>query len=578
MAVDSSSVPTFPTTGTITSGVTYEFCLDVLNWTSASANWFHGVEIILGAGWDPASVVPTVNPTSCSADGGNWDFYPTVTGSATGLVFGQGWYYDSGVGGPLDGDPGNNFGDNCSASGTWNFCFEVTTLSGLACVDGADLTIGFNTLGDSESGSWGSYNCNLDADILWSGPLLACCEPPDLNITDPLCFGESTGAITATGTSSGPYTFDFGIGTPIISMDSATVDGLSSGVYTLILTDSASCITSTVIELFDPPILEIIIDSTTEIRCPGGSDGAIYASGLGGTGTYDYAIDGGVTQITGAFTGLAVGTYVISIFDENGCETTETVILSEDNILAITVDNVIDASCFEGMDGLIEVSGSGGYPPYSYSIDGYSYQPFNSFSGLTAGDYTVHVMDDNGCDVTTFITIVEPVLLVVDAGTYIPIPSGDDVDLFPTTNAGIVASWMWTPPDGLNCTDCQFPNSAPEETIWYTLTIIDDAGCVAYDSTEIVVVNSVIIPNAFTPNGDGLNDVFQIVNPNISDFTMSIYDRWGEIIFQTADINVGWDGTKQGYNVELGAYIYVINASSKEGTPINRTGTITILR
>ena len=86
------------------------------------------------------------------------------------------------------------------------------------------------------------------------------------------------------------------------------------------------------------------------------------------------------------------------------------------------------------------------------------------------------------------------------------------------------------------------------------------------------------IPNAFTPNGDGLNDLFIIRNPFLSQVDLAIYDRWGDAVFRTSDINIGWDGTKGGNPLEMGAYIYVLDAVTEEGEQITRTGTITLLR
>jgi gliding motility-associated-like protein len=110
------------------------------------------------------------------------------------------------------------------------------------------------------------------------------------------------------------------------------------------------------------------------------------------------------------------------------------------------------------------------------------------------------------------------------------------------------------------------------------LTVVDGSGCVAVDSTEIVVIRTLAIPNAFTPNGDGLNDFFIIRSPYVDQFALRIYNRWGQEVFATNDINIGWDGTFAGKEQEVGTYLYFLDALGIEGEVFKRTGTITLAR
>jgi gliding motility-associated-like protein len=580
---DTTSTPGFGGVGTTyPANDTVEICFSVNTWNSASANWFHGFEIILGAGWDAGSVNVTALPASCDGNG-NWAWYPTITSSATGATFGQGIYYDSGSGGPLDGNPGNNYGDfnTCPAPHWVSFCFTVATPPPGACVEGADLSITLNTLGDGEAGSWSSLNCNLDPNIVFSGPTLTCCEPPMDTVINPVCPGGTDGRITAYGNTSGPYTFDWSTGFSETTPDSSALTGLAAGTYTLVMTDGSGCASTTTYTLTEPPAITFSLDSLVDVACPGGATGQFGVTAFGGStglGTFTYSLDGGPDQPIGFFDGLAAGTYTVTARDGNGCTKDTTITLIEDNLLELVVVDVTDALCHGDATGAITLSASGGTPPYTFSADGATYLPGPVLGGLPGGDYTVSVQDATGCVVTAGATVGQPEPLTLDAGTYLPIPSGGDVVLEPVTNADPVASWAWSPADFLSCSDCPNPVSQPDATIWYTLTVTDGNGCTATDSTRIVVVESLAIPNAFTPNADGLNDVFRVQPAYAESFTLRVFNRWGEAVFVSFDPAQGWDGTLRGKEQESGTYLYAVSYVNESGETITRQGTLTLLR
>ena len=178
-----------PVGGEYQSGQTVTFCYTVTNWTIVNVNWFHGISIAFGAGWDMATLVPGPPPPTCGASGGTWGWYNTDAGtSPTALPpMGPGYFFDL----DNDGDPGNNFGDLCSGAVNWQFCFTISTTSGAGCVDGANLGVTVNSYGDSESGSWGSAGCGGDA-IATLPATLNCCS----------ANAGSNGAITLCTTSA----------------------------------------------------------------------------------------------------------------------------------------------------------------------------------------------------------------------------------------------------------------------------------------------------------------------------------------------------------------------------------------
>ncbi len=150
-----------PTNGTYACGETVTFCFTVTFWNSTNANWFQGMTATFGPGWDLATLTPGPPPATCGGSGGSWGWYNSVQGTAATNIgpTGPGFFFDLNN----DGTPGNNFGDFCVGAVNWQFCWTISVLSGPACVNGTSLAVTFNTLSDSQTGSWSSAGCGGDA-------------------------------------------------------------------------------------------------------------------------------------------------------------------------------------------------------------------------------------------------------------------------------------------------------------------------------------------------------------------------------------------------------------------------------
>jgi len=122
----------------------------------------------------------------------------------------------------------------------------------------------------------------------------------------------------------------------------------------------------------------------------------------------------------------------------------------------------------------------------------------------------------------------------------------------------------------------------PTKTQQYVLTGISDFGCVNYDTVLIIVETNTIllIPTAFSPNGDGVNDVFRILRTlNIQKLLgFSVYNRWGEQVYSTNNIDDGWDGSFRNVEQELGVYVWTVEALTKDNEKVLRKGNVTLLR
>ena len=118
---------------------------------------------------------------------------------------------------------------------------------------------------------------------------------------------------------------------------------------------------------------------------------------------------------------------------------------------------------------------------------------------------------------------------------------------------------LWSPSTYLNCNQCSSPTVIlPEKDITYNYVMYDEQGCSFSDSVKVYVIRKVYVPNAFTPNNDGLNEIFYFRSISVAEFELMIFNRWGELIFTSNNINDGWDGTYKGKDVEIDVYVWKV--------------------
>jgi len=169
--------------------------------------------------------------------------------------------------------------------------------------------------------------------------------------------------------------------------------------------------------------------------------------------------------------------------------------------------------------------------------------------------YQVIVADQNGCvdSTSTFITVLP--LPFVDAGANIEVMFLDTAILDGSVDTD---TYYWTTHPDLSCLTCLDPTVYPSQNQWYFLNAIDEFGCKNYDAVLVQVTGPLFVPNSFTPDGDGLNDVFIADGLLVEGFQMQIFDRWGELIFESNDPKIGWDGTFKGHEPIIDTYTWRI--------------------
>lgn len=246
--------------------------------------------------------------------------------------------------------------------------------------------------------------------------------------------------------------------------------------------------------------------------------------------------------------------------------------------------NVITPEAFAGDPGticqnqLLPVWASGG-EQYFWSPSQYATEPFEAETFVSppeSMDMTVSVTDEFGCTATATVFVNVLPLPYVNAGPDLLLDWGEEAIIYGSSE-GVES--FWTPDFNINCTDCPSAEIFAQEPIYYVYHTIDALGCENRDSVFVDVFNPIFVPNSFSPNGDGNNDLFYVEGLNIREFELVIWNRWGEVIFKTNDPLEPWDGSfnRGEYYVQNGTYLWSVSYKIKAGQE-KLTGHVTLFR
>ncbi|HXH19018.1 MAG TPA: gliding motility-associated C-terminal domain-containing protein [Chitinophagales bacterium] len=397
-----------------------------------------------------------------------------------------------------------------------------------------------------------------------------------VSTVNPSCPQSCDASLTITATGAQQYSIDNGATFQILN----TFANLCSGSYPIVVTDGGNCRVIDNIILTAPPVITLSL-TAADASCNAGCNGLLEGTAAGGTPPYYYSIDNGVNFQTGSqFNGLCAGSYDMLVADNNNCTAAASAIVNEPSSFNISLA-VADVSCPQQCDGTVEITATGGTAPFTFSLPGKVPTTASPIRALCAGDFQLTVSDANNCSAIYPFTVAEPPLLTVNAGADMTVPLGESVTLHPVvSDTSLVATPRWTPPDGLNCTICLDNMATPLQTTLYTLMIEDVNGCLYSDDVKITVTSEplVNIPNAFSPNGDRMNDVFLITGREISFIHFMVFNRWGEKLFETTDLSAGWDGTYRGKSLQPGVYAYLAEVTYLSGERDIFKGSITLVR
>lgn len=285
------------------------------------------------------------------------------------------------------------------------------------------------------------------------------------------------------------------------------------------------------------------------------------------------------------FTAVLPGTYGVTVTSKNGCQTTDTHILEEINIIGNLF--AVDPVCFGSNDGQVGFEAvEGGRPPYRYALNGGTPQNEPMFTGLIAGSYSITAQDLGGCTFSLSTNLNDPPPFLLETGGNRVIRLGDRIFMEAAGNQPVV-SYAWQPTSGLTCSDCPNPVVSPDTTTTYWVEAINESGCAIRDSVKVTViqVRYVYAPNVFSPNGDGVNDQFVLYQGRgvVEIRQLQVFSRWGVLIFQSSEpgANVeahSWDGRLDGKPLPEDLYVWRALVRFSDGKTEELKGEVVLVR
>ena len=481
----------------------------------------------------------------------------------------------------------------------YNHSWFPTNLNGIG-ITNEDGSLDFNII-NQPSGTYyleveDRYGCDTVFSIELINPLPLI---TDISFSNPDCNSSN-------GVSNGNITIDASGGTtPYMSYhvsstnsnNSGIFNNLSEGNYSVYVEDSAGCLSSPIdIFLTEPPFLNIQLVNSINVDCNGNNSGEITVVASGGTQPYlNYTLTGASNSVNnnGVFTNLPAGNYVVEVEDYNNCTNTINEIITSPPPLSNPNLAVTNPSCYGFSDGNIDLTVNGGTLPYTF--DWSNGENSEDVGFLSSGFIEVTVTDNNGCEITANHVLIDPARVVADwiintAGANGPYsiiskPPPFTVEFIDVSqNSDITLNQWWI--NGNNATS-NFYNGFISNSYQYTFTEIGDQevvlevtdGTCSDTISLLVTVQGIVEFNAFSPNGDNINDNFSFENYGISDLSAVFYNRWGDKIYEINSPSESWNGVSMnGLEVPEGVYYYVLNATGEDGTPYNEKGSVTIYR
>jgi len=430
---------------------------------------------------------------------------------------------------------------------------------------------------------------------------IGCVVSEDIEIIDAPIFslqGSTSSSISCFGANDGSINLTVTGGVAPLQLtwsDDPTAgiqrNNLAPGIYEVEVIDADSCIQRETFVINEPQELTLSAQINDAIDCTDPNSGAIDLIVNGGTLPYTFAWSNG--SLSEDLTAIPANNYSVTVTDANGCTAIGAyTIIRQEPLEATIVSNIqVDCDAKEVIQEN-ELIITGGFPPYSVS---WSYGDVdNSNPNImrtdTNGIAVATITDNNNCVITQNVTVNllqlgDPDFIMDSAfHTDYNVWAIDDPITFTNTSTGDAQGFSWNFGDGTTSTDENPMHTYVKEgTYQITFTVAYGYGC-SYSiqrTIEVVRGYEIEVPDAFSPNKDGVNDVFRPVYLGMQQVKMHIYDTWGGLLYteeSTSNTFTGWDGTLDGKPLENGNYIYQVEALSRNGIEIQKTGPFTLLK
>jgi gliding motility-associated-like protein len=424
-----------------------------------------------------------------------------------------------------------------------NTSYAVTVSSSSGCADTVAVTVNVNALPVADAGA-----------------------------DDTICNGA---AATLTASGGTVYAWSNGATSATINVQPSVTT-----TYTVTVSNSFGCSATDSATVFVEPLQLTVTFNTEDEKCFQANDGSVITTiNPSGNYTFTFSLNNNIIAAnnTGSLQNLQPGNYAVAIANTAGCTRTETFSILAAPEPMLNAD-VTEPACIGNADATISITDNLLNP--QYSLDNVTFQTSSQFTGLAAGNYTVYVVDSFNCSYTVSATIANPdsVTVTVPAEVILIKGESENITISISSNDYTVSI---SPSNGLSCTDCLTPVvSGIEETTVYTVTF-SNGSCEIVKTFTVKVIEKEIIafPSAFTPDGDGLNDIFRpSYKGNIGNYELNVFNRWGELIYTSNKPSFGWDGTYKGEKQPIETYLWFCKYSNYLNESKLQKGSVTLIR
>ncbi|MEO0897047.1 MAG: gliding motility-associated C-terminal domain-containing protein [Bacteroidota bacterium] len=463
------------------------------------------------------------------------------------------------------------------------------------------------------NGGWGDYRYSVNGQAFQASPVFqslnggnyqvaivdsnGCTHQMSIEIEEPDqlvlqtdvvnvdCYEGSTGSLSFTG-KGGVLPYAYAVNGGNFSFESLR-DRLSAGLYKVQAKDGNGCLTAVETYEIDQGEEFLIGIQTIDVVCKEAETGEAQLSITGGLAPYQISWNGEAPNNDLSRTNLPAGLHFVSVTDQFGCEQIEFFTIDEPaDGMEIMLAEAQASTC--GQDnGILEISTNPAVGPYTYTWTGLPQETGPRIVNVAGGLYEVSVENAAGCLSTFSYELEENKSVEARIGanpqikSFMVLPDGN----LTLTNQSVGAtSFSWDFGDGSAVSNEENPVHTYDEEGTFTLTFIaSDATGTCSDTLQrtfsVIPVEKLEVADSFTPNGDGINDIFKLGNPNFQQVDMVIVDRWGRPIRRILPSQRGWDGKdNKGIGVAAGTYAYTAQVRFSSGGSTTISGTILLLR
>lgn len=413
--------------------------------------------------------------------------------------------------------------------------------------------------------------------------VLPCCSigGVDAQVTPISCGGANDGALTVTPVAQGPFSYSWNTVPP---QSSPAITGLDGGTYTVTVTDAANCDTALTFTLSEPETLTLALTGATPVCAQAPNTATALVDG--GTGALTIAWNTGATGISTTYAFNATAPLAATATDANGCTASDTLLIEVEQAPDAAFTTSADTICSGSSVIFTALSSDADSLSWSLGTGGTAGTPVASALYSTPGSevITLIAFGPNGCASAptrdTILVAPQPdVLLLAE-----PVPCERALDVqVQVSGADQCTLWMNEAPVQATCGGL-FTLPVPDEGDYELVLVVSNIeGCADTISSQLTLQDTpgLFVPNAFSPNEDGVNERFQVnVLSDVPGTVLRIFSRWGDELFTTNDPVKGWDGTAAGEKVPDGVYLFVLVAPDPcgSGRLEELRGHVTLLR